>query len=459
MVIDLPSDNGLVHLHGITRVLDLPEFVKQADVTQQIEVNQLPKESFADPANRKFPVHTKVAAYLAYAYYQTQRDGMDKRTVAFLDNQFSKVASFWNIKAEYKSINDAYSKATEKVAAESAYALQIGVEKFFPINTPSEILKSAEELVANRSMLTYNMRREAATSIMKAAAAANINVDVLPNPVHSMAGFGLTTKTAAINELAYRINVAGGEAVSKPVNVCIQALGAIKSDILGGEVAVKLASILDELDRSARLTDKYGEQLPFPEDVLFGFTKVAAVREHNGLVSMVDGTTYKLADMQKAASAFLVLGDMSKDVFNGLHGLELHKVADFVATLPRTDAEVLKSALDTAGVHPVKSTKEAMVKAAVDQVTSKYNRTFVTYNQNARAEQLKKAEASDVLVKRAMDVVRRLKVAKCHSSDNCDEGAEDKKSNKKTSPVPRGVDGLFIRRAPNGNSTTSCTKE
>jgi hypothetical protein len=391
-------------------------------------------EAFADSLDKKFPVHTKAAAYLSYAYFLKQADSMDPKSFTRCTLGFQHAADYWDLHNEFSAINNAFT-GTEKSAAEPApskYALSVGAEQFFPVNGPSEIIKSADELVQHRSSFDYTLRSTAAKNIMKAAADAGLPWSVIPEPVHKMAGCGLTTKKAALIELTSRWNAERRPSLAQPLYDCIEKITGLETDILGGTVCEKLATVIDVYDR---FTGKPSE----PETVLFAFTKHAAEKAARGIVTMIDGTIYQLENLEKAADAFSVLG---KDVLTGIKNvdgsLNMLKVADLIDTLPRMDADVLKTALNAAGVAPCSTTKLAMVAKAVSAVQNPGLTTVHTLPEK-RADILARLEAEDPLVKRAMDVIRKTKEAAAP-----------------VAKTPKGIGGLFIRKAP--NSTTVSVK-
>jgi len=440
MVIDLPSDKGLVHFHSISRILDLPEFVKQADFTEQVDINTLPAEAFADGMDRKFPIHTKAASFLSYAYFAQQKDGLDKMSSMRCSNGFHRAKNYWGLDEEFETIDKAL---TEKVAERSSkFAIVVGADKFFSINSPSEILKSASSLVDNRDKFDYALRSAGAKNIMKAAAECGLPFSTLPEAIHKMAGCGITTKEAAMMELTRRWDSEVRPSLAEPIHTCIEALSGLESGLIGGEVCEKIAEVIDRYDRSKGYTT-------FPEDILFAFTKQAADKIANSIVTMIDGTSYRLDQLEKAADAFNVLGDtIARDIRNMDGTLNLYKVAELIDTLPRTDASILKSALRIAGVDPFGIDKHAMVSLVVNRVQPT-SLTTIHQKIEKRANILEKLEADDPLVKRALDVIRRLKSA---NEDGEDDDDDEKDTGEKACP-PRGLKGLFIKKAPNNAET------
>jgi hypothetical protein len=427
MVIDLPADKGLAHFHRITSVLNLPEFVKQADFEEQIATNDLPAGAFADPIDKKFPIHTKTAAYLSYAYFldQCAQGKLDKKATQRCAAGFEKAAEYWNLLGEFLETKEIMTAKPEKQAAAV---------------TPTEILKAASELVQTKGNYTFEQRNAGAKGILKAAAEVGLPISVIPEEVHRMAGLGVTTKEAAVIELTRRWDSETRPSLAEPLHACMTALNGLKSGLLGGEVCEKVASIIDRYDRSKGIAS-------FPEDILFAFTKSAADKLAGSLVTMIDGTSYRITDLTKAADAFGVLGKDISNAIKSIDGsLDQVKVAELIDTLPRMDADILKDALAVMGVRPVTLDKQAMVAEVVEKAQAP-GFTVMPRQAEKRADVLAKLEAADPLVKRALNTIRQLKQAKssCDGGEGCD-------GDKKKSDQPRDYKRLFINKAPNSHS-------
>lgn len=438
MLIDFPSDSGGVHLHQITKIVRLPGFVKEASVDGQREqLNELPSSSFADTFDRKFPIHTKAAAYLSYAYFLKQADkcaGDTQRTR--IEQGFQKAAELWCLKGEYIDLRDQF--APKAAITKNAAALVVEGKRYFPINDARELNTAIDDLKNYRSNFSYPMRKEASANILNAAMRMGIPVHTVDASIHKMAGHGLTTKKAAEGEVIRRLNWLDSSQPSDlrpPLEECLNKLHkhAAENGVVGGEPIQKLAELLDLVDRTIGLNARYGESVPFPEDVLFGFTKSAAEGTASGTVSLITGSSYNLPDLEKSGAAFKALGQDLLDCMTDLAGnVDLHKVAEILPTLPRPDAQVLETALDKCGVQKLDMSKEAMVSAAVESM--QYNMPLIGEGRVSRDQIVKEAIEKDPLLKRAADTMARLKETGCSNS-------EKKKA--------RGMKGKYMTKAPN----------
>ena len=458
-MIDPVSDRGLTHFHQITKVIDLPDFVKQGSVPTPEEVDKLPVTAFADQIGKKFPVHTKEACYLSYAYFKRQKDQFSKRAASRVEQKFNDMGRFWDIEGELdKLAADLMPKREKQAATEDDYALTVAHEgtplHYFPINNRKAIEKSAEELVEHRSNFTYEMRKEAAQTLMGAYIREGYPLSAVPNTVQAMAGYGLTTKAAAVNELDRRVKFAkttNEKKAAAPIKKLASSIKKMDDEVLTAETLVKIAGVVDVFDRCLGVTKHYGAEFEFPEDVLFGFTKSAADKVKNELVTMQNGSAYWLQDLVKASEAFDVLGDMKDDFIDMTGKLDMYKVADIVPTLPRDDAETLDAAVRECGIPQANTTKEAMVKMAT----------------NCYADD---AKSTDRVTKKTVDMHKYLGAPK--SSGKSEKAASVKLAAAKKalelmkeakgcggSPTPRKGGGKFMKKAPNKAAVNVLSKE
>ena len=450
---------GLTHLHHITKIVDLPAFVKEGCVPTHDEVEKLPYTSFADQTSRQFPVHTKAACYLSYAYFLQQKDKFVKKAASRIERKFCDMADFWNMAdAMDKLAEDLGPKHEKQAAIAEDYALTVSHESkplhYFPINNRQAIEKSAEELLANRDKFPYALRKTAADNIVKAFIKAGYHISAVPEAIQSVAGLGICTKEAVVHEVTRRINFAKTTNEKKgaaPLTILVHQLNKCADDqTLSSDTLVKIAETLDTYDRHSGINKHYSREFDYPEDVLFSFTKQAADKIKNELVTMQNGAAYWLSDMTKASEAFDAIGDLKDDMVDLAGNLDMHKVADIVPTLPRDDADILSTALKAEGIPEANTTKEAMIKLAtcgshaavdpkgVDRVSKK---TVSMHKYLGTKENKKEKRAAAAKLESSGKVLDFLKEAAA------------------TSPTPREGDGKYMKKAPNKAKVNVLAKE
>lgn len=94
---DFYDDVNQQTLYALEKLTGVPAFVKGASLETKEEVGQLPPHVFADPAHRKFPVHTKAATWLAHAYFKQCAPHYSNEERGFIQQRINKAAEFWKI--------------------------------------------------------------------------------------------------------------------------------------------------------------------------------------------------------------------------------------------------------------------------------------------------------------------------------------------------------------------------
>ena len=349
-VIDLTSDRGFVHFRRLVSSLpELPGFVKEAQADECSEVAELPSHAFADAIGKKFPIHTKAAAFLSYLYFKDQEPSFTKEAAARIRSKFEGAAQIWGIRTEMRQADQALEPQVEKYAGADDYALNVGSNSFFPVTTPREVIDSANSLILNRGNFTYAMRKEAASNLMRAAVAHGFKTRDLPEELHFMAGCGLCEKSAAVHEISRRGLFAAGcrSPLAENMNKLAADLGKVST--LTPDLMTKVAEIVDVVDRELQITKEYGGAFAFPEDVFFGsFTEKKGEHIKQSTVVMLTGRIYTLDQLSKSAEALKVFGDdFYSDVVRMDGSVDLSKVADVLPTMPRDSAALFDHAMNS----------------------------------------------------------------------------------------------------------------
>jgi hypothetical protein len=134
------------------------------------------------------------------------------------------------------------------------------------------------------------------------------------------------------------------------------AVKAASAKQLGPQQLIKLASTIDQLDRSElKLVGGYSEVHQRPEDVIFKatFTKVAG--ELNERVATHSGQVYEKSAFRKLALTDVESLFGSEFVDRVREGAEIdpEKMAEEISAMPRPEAELLDALLQDNGIRPV----------------------------------------------------------------------------------------------------------
>lgn len=373
---DYCDDRNLQHLYVVEKLYGLPGFVKEAGNEDTAALKDLPSDTFADPASRKYPCHTKAATWLAAAYFLDSKPLYSKEMAAAVQGRIEKFASYWGI----KGLVDGLTKSWAKLASEARpdvpdadHALVIKLDdgkmlRRMPMPNALSVKLAGEFLFANRFKYPYEWRKTAARRILKKAmeyderaergeeVAGSVLGITRFNPetqeyLEKASGLGSTHPVRAAEKLANRVLMLGDsqhEVRTKLAHI-IRAV-ADKTEFRNDE-RYKLASLIDSIDRETGLHKHYHEGIDLPEEIIFEVTQKIASQVLNSHITLTTGNMYRLEDftglpMDKVAA---ILGDeFAAAVSDGVR-LDLTKFADVAPTLPRPDAALLERILQESG--------------------------------------------------------------------------------------------------------------
>lgn len=442
MVVDPCSDNGFVRLCRLSRIVDFPDFVKQADIDEQVNTEGIPASSFADILKRKFPVHTKAAAYLSYLYYLDQADEMSSIEARRTELGLKKAAGMWSIRGEFELAKRAVAAAREPKAVKRAYALVADGVEYLPIDTTSAIMASAREFDENRAGIPYDLRKHAAKQMLKAAYAKGIDHG-MPNSIHTAAGCGLTTKAAAEREVLWRVKKEKNAKMRESLAAAQMLVSNQPEGILSKDVAEKLAKDIATYDETTGLRTRYDKDVPFPEDVLFAFTKSAADDVMDGL-TVIGDEVYNTADVSTAR-----LDEVFRNKTAGVLDVDYAKLTKLAAS-DESACKAIKAVLREKGAKPVSVRQVELVHTAANKAAGQFSLN-VSFSRNA----VKAADTQDPILKRAEAIFARLKAGRDEQA-----AADEKREATQTGladmiAAPRDTKRKFINKAPQKSETVT----
>lgn len=351
------TDHNFSTLYRIRQLHSLPDFVKEAKADPET-ASRLPPSSFADPAGRKFPCHTRADTFLSYAYFLKNAGQLPAAERPAIFARLRDWASRWAIYGECEQLR----REHEKLAAEDlrgmpdqAFAVveqRDGlVYRALPLINVECVKRAAEHLRQYRLRYPAEWRRRAARRVVKQAKHFAC-LDQLDDYV----------KRAASEYPAPGIYVAmkmrQRAALVKQANRHVGLYGKFLrlADFLENDASVsliKLAGIIDLFDRRHGLTAHYDRGLPLPEEVVWNDALFKAAQERRrALVRLITGKVYTKEALARAGlEPFAVLGDDFIRAICVGDAVNVEKLAAIAETLPRPDAELLQRSLRAAGVR------------------------------------------------------------------------------------------------------------
>ena len=375
----MSSEHVLAQLQQVSKVCVIPTYVKEAQAFEESDLGSLPPTALADPVKRRLPLNTKHATWMSALRYYSNPSAYSQTSEKALE----KAASWWEIDGDIRRLKEGLQKlAAPREVGDDDFALVVDYAgnkvRQWPIDNAENVVKSAEELYAQRDTIPYAWRKQAAEKMIKAAKAycdksrpvehkqrvkngpapsepleGQEGVMMMPKEseyLEKAAGMGTTSSNALRTQLRLRAYTVKDAQIRERLMAMSNSFDESDKLIDRGTLE-KVASALDGVDRATGLYKRYRRDIPTPEEVCFGLTMSKAANVLADQIKLVDGTFIeKSALTDKPADAFDLLGsDLVDAIDDGNGKVDIEKAAELFPTLPRGDASLLKRALDLVG--------------------------------------------------------------------------------------------------------------
>ena len=226
--------------------------------------------------------------------------------------------------------------AREKAAAEPEDPADYLLPEMrrLPVRSAEEVKQAERTLLAGYQKLAFEHRAEACKRLVDRAAAHGVALDPL---MHKLAGFTVSSTQTVKDWLGAR-REAAPPAYKEAFQKLADALAGQPAEVRDRAALVRLAEVIGELDKKAGLARHYDRRLPDPLQTVFNTTKVAGhgVELGGRFVPM-----QRLAEYPASFYGDVLGDDVVREAADGRGGLDPHKLAMILETLPRD----LKSAL------------------------------------------------------------------------------------------------------------------
>ena len=146
------------------------ELVKQANVN--VDYNAMPSDVFADPIERKFPIHTPEDTAISALYIYKQASEVDEDTKQRVANAIEEHGLY--------GLEKLLQGEQEIVKTASAEHFLLPDKLKFPAVDPDMLMKSASAANSNFHLMPLEDKVEVATNLTKLAKEFNIESETLP---------------------------------------------------------------------------------------------------------------------------------------------------------------------------------------------------------------------------------------------------------------------------------------
>lgn len=379
VVLDHVQDTNGIERHRLEQLYPVPEFVKSAAADSLVPQTG----PWADPRRiggkpPLYPCHTKAATFLSALFWAEKRADYEavfrKRDADVVQERLEQFIDTWGLRSEVDAVRTKRAElikgAADAELPDSAFAL-VYVDgdghkhRTLRMKTAGEVKQAAAWLArqvdsptldeSSRPLLSFTDRNVVAVKVMAKAAAFGADLGEHELTVQRQAGLGVCDPQAVVGMLRNRAKLAKTAAQQEGIAALAAAVeknprGALNLD---KDMRVKMAALIaDTIDPAIGLLGKYTPMLPRPEDVLFQVTyKEAGDIASNGceLVTgaIFDKRLFSKLSLDKIRGA---LGDEIAEAMTDGLALDIEKMADVAATLPRGDAQTLAQLFDEAGI-------------------------------------------------------------------------------------------------------------
>jgi hypothetical protein len=344
--LDQSSDYSNKEIYSLLRDVDLPMYVKTAELDDHDTLQNLPKEAFAEPSRKIYPLNTPARTYVSNAFFGSKKAEMSKiygaQYTSQIESSIKEAAEIFGISADLER----YNNRLEKNASRSYTTRHLGEFeldgteiKLYATKTAQDLIENAEHLNRHLKNYPFDWRVKMAQATVKLA--SKLSVDDIPDRILKYAGMYYPDFEKISSELWRRATK-----LKNPQHVEIyNKLAEDVQNITTVEEVMKLAETLHNIENMEGLYDnvKTAGILGDPVDAIF--TKsIVKVAEDLSFVE-AHGDKYRIDDLQKAAKnsymeAFGI--DMSAD--------SAEKLAEVFPTMPRADIKLFE---EITGIRPI----------------------------------------------------------------------------------------------------------
>lgn len=385
---DHVADSNGVELHRLAKLYAFPEFVKSADFKSNWQPENLPATVYGDPRTQQFPCHSQASTWLSHLYFNEKRAELAPTNAFQIEQRLNKFAKYWGITALTDQIKVAYDemhKDADSKLPDSSFAYVWVSEdghkqRNMRMVNPVEVKTAADWLHKYRDRIPFSDRHKIAQKIMQKVAQFGVGLGESERFIHQQAGLGICNPSEVQGMLKDRARIVKDAGVKEALEKMASTVANKPRAALGPQMLVKIATTVDMVDRGLGIVQnqRYGENLPRPEDVLFKVTIKEAKDGVKAACAMTSGTIYDRGDFErvKLADVESLFGkDFATEVATGLK-VDPEKMAELASTMPRDDADLFDRFMNDCGIEPMQvksaSAKTGFSFADLNQLAQQY---------------------------------------------------------------------------------------
>jgi hypothetical protein len=268
VLVDQFSDTQSRILYQISQ--EYPEALQRVKHAS-VDAVDLPSSAYAYPEVRRFPMHTPEHAVLSRVYAEKQASAVPKHVMDRLDKALGLFG-----------VDMSQTFATTKVAHEqedlSSYLLP--QYRALVVKTAEHVPVVAEAILQQRHKMNVDTVVVACTELIKRAAALGVDSEDIPSDIFKYAGLTSCDAGVLLDWVETRIGVAPGKAASDAYAKIAQVITAqfpASGTIQNRDDLIKIACVIEKLDKDCDLFVRYGNTLLDPMETVFNMDKIASM--------------------------------------------------------------------------------------------------------------------------------------------------------------------------------------
>lgn len=333
------------------------------EVIKGKSLGELPPAAYGDPRTSQFPLDTPASTFVSMMYFLEARPGLGKLAAA-VEQRIDDASRYFGIEGHTKELKEKHAANQRHELSQLSdddFGAVISypggkVERHLPLRNAGEVKAAFDFLGQWGTDFVYADRRAISERVLRKSAALGGLSDAEEQKLTKMAGWGVGSAQNAAESMFKRAkalrtlgrNVPLQEALAKTAQACLEDPSAFHAPTM----MQKVASYIDQVDREEGLL---GANLGAPED-LFQFTVKEAECFQDEHVQLATGTIYKKADLRGLDLSDVqgVMGaQFAQMVSAGGIMLDVEKLAEQLATLPRGDARLFDQLAEAVQVAPL----------------------------------------------------------------------------------------------------------
>lgn len=362
--VDQVADANGAELFRLSQLYPFPEFVKKANLELVMKPGPLAVTVYADAVRRQYPCHNAASTWLSAAYFYEKKAEFHPKDAGRIEARLDHYVDYWRIRPAVealKSKNAEYTKTAADSLPDSAYAwVWVAAnghkERRLPLRSAVEVKTAADYLHQYADRFDFKTRNAVARKIVTKAAAFGAGLGDRREWLEKSAGMGVGDPRAIVAMIEDRAKLATDVAFRQGILKLAEAVRTTPRAALAPSALAELCHTVEQIDRTLGIFNKYAATVPRPEDVIFSATFTKAAAELSETCALTSGNAYRKEQFSKLAldAVSALFGDeFAAQVRKGVGDVDVEKMAELAATLPRPDAELLDAMMADADQRPV----------------------------------------------------------------------------------------------------------